>query len=120
VFSHPSKVEELRVAKNAGFKTYLYVVATETPTINIGRVASRVELGGHGVPDAKIIERYEKSMANMAQALTIVDKAFFFDNSESRTGSLTFPLIAEKKEGSLMVCDTNLPQWFVQWFIPKG
>jgi predicted ABC-type ATPase len=95
VFSHPSKVDEIQAAKEAGFKTYLYVGATESPTINIGRVAARVELGGHGVPDEKIIERYEKSMTNMAKALSIVDKAFFFDNSTNITATATFPLIAE-------------------------
>ena len=35
VMSHPSKVELLAEAQRAGYRTYLYFVATEDPAINI-------------------------------------------------------------------------------------
>lgn len=50
VMSHPSKVELLRQAKAAGYRTYLYFIATEDPQVNIDRIATRVALGGHPVP----------------------------------------------------------------------
>ena len=53
VFSHPAKIDILRRAQAAGFKTYMYFVATENPVINVNRIKERVALGGHDVPEEK-------------------------------------------------------------------
>ena len=42
VMSHPDKVQILARARRAGFRTYLYFVATDDPAINISRVRNRV------------------------------------------------------------------------------
>ena len=42
VMSHPNKIELLKKAKSAGFRNYLYFVATEDPAINVSRVKIRV------------------------------------------------------------------------------
>ncbi len=42
VMSHDSKVALLAQAQAAGYRTYLYFVATDDPAINISRVRSRV------------------------------------------------------------------------------
>ncbi len=39
VMSHSSKVETLKKAKAAGFKTYLYFISTKSADINVQRVA---------------------------------------------------------------------------------
>ena len=39
--------------------------------------------GGHDVPIQKIINRYYRSIANCIEAVPIVDRAFFYDNSET-------------------------------------
>jgi len=44
VMSSPDKVNFLHRAKDAGFRVYLYYVATENPEINISRVAHRVKM----------------------------------------------------------------------------
>jgi predicted ABC-type ATPase len=54
VMSFHDKVDLLRDAQTAGFRTYLYYVATEDPAINIERVKYRVGQGGHNVPEDKI------------------------------------------------------------------
>ena len=46
VMSHPGKVALLTQAQAAGYRTYLYFVATDDPAINISRVKNRVTLGG--------------------------------------------------------------------------
>lgn len=46
VMSHPSKVSFLKKAKENGFKTYLYFISTQDPSININRVKIRVSKGG--------------------------------------------------------------------------
>lgn len=81
VFSHPSKIAALAKAKAAGYRTYLYYVATQNCEINETRVTKRSAQGGHSVPKEKIIERYARSLANLRKALPHLSRAFFFDNS---------------------------------------
>ena len=54
VMSHPNKVKLLEQAQCAGYRTYLYFIATDDPEINISRVRNRVKLGGHPVPEDRI------------------------------------------------------------------
>jgi predicted ABC-type ATPase len=62
VMSHQSKIDILAQARTAGCRTYLYFVATDDPAINISRVRNRVILGGHAVPEDKIVARYHRSL----------------------------------------------------------
>ena len=54
VMSHPGKVALLQQAQQAGYRTYLYYVATDDPEINVSRVANRVALKGHDVLIAEL------------------------------------------------------------------
>lgn len=81
VMSSPDKVAFLHKAQQAGFKTYLYYVATEDPAINIARVQHRVATGGHPVPDDKVISRYGRSLELLSDAVSFTSRAYIFDNS---------------------------------------
>ncbi|MCK6389486.1 MAG: zeta toxin family protein [Azonexus sp.] len=81
VMSHPSKVGFLQSARDKGFRTYLYFVATEDPDINIDRVRHRVAMGGHHVDTDKIISRYDNSLNLLFDAVLNTDRAYIFDNS---------------------------------------
>ncbi len=81
VFSSDEKLEFVRKAKDAGFFVRLFFVCTENPSINAKRIAQRVMDGGHEVPISKIISRYYKSLDNATQAIRLVDRAYFYDNS---------------------------------------
>jgi predicted ABC-type ATPase len=83
VMSSPDKIELLRKARLEGFRTYLYFIATEDPTINISRVGNRVRLGGHSVPEDKIVSRYARSLDLLIDAIGCSDRAYLFDNSGS-------------------------------------
>ena len=50
VMSHPSKIEFMIRANDAGYDVTLYFICTSDPEINIRRVENRVSLGGHSVP----------------------------------------------------------------------
>lgn len=63
VMSSPDKVTFLKKAQEAGYRTYLYFVATEDPDINVARVQYRVQTGGHPVAEDKIRSRYTRSLA---------------------------------------------------------
>lgn len=81
VFSAPDKVEYLRHAKAADFFIRLFFICTDRPEINIARIANRVHEGGHTVPTDKIISRYGKSIAQCATVISLVDRAYIYDNS---------------------------------------
>ena len=81
VMSSADKVGFLKKAQQRGFRTYLYYVATEDPIINISRVRNRVRLGGHPVPEDKIVSRYGRSLSLLADAIRHTNRAYIFDNS---------------------------------------
>lgn len=67
--------------KEAGFFIRFFFVCTEKPSINVLRVTNRFLTGGHEVPISKIVTRYYKSLANAAIAISMVDRAYIYDNS---------------------------------------
>lgn len=110
VMSSPDKIDFLREAQQAGYRTYLYFVATDDPAINIARVKQRVLEGGHDVPEDKIRERYTRSIALLDRACAVADRAYIFDNSGE-----AHELIAEISHGDELTLHTDaLPAWFIQ------
>ena len=81
VLSAPDKLDFIRRAKAAGYFIRLFFVGTDSPVINASRIARRVMEGGHDVPIAKIISRYNKSIANCAVAASMADRTYIYDNS---------------------------------------
>jgi len=119
VFSHTSKLNELEIAKKAGFKIYLYFITASDPLINLQRIRNRVETGGHDVPEEKVFNRYNRTLDNLYPAFKLVDKAYFFDNS-SETANSSFNFFAEKRENNIYISDTeNIPQWFDEYVLKK-
>jgi predicted ABC-type ATPase len=116
VMSHPSKVALFARARAQGYRTYLYFIATGSPRINIYRVKERMDLGGHDVPADKIVERYQRSLTLVRDALANAFRAFFFDNSGDE------PIwLAECTPGQKMtfkVAESTLPEWFRTWVLP--
>lgn len=85
VLSRRDKLEFMARAAAAGYFIRLFFVGTDDPSINAARVASRVYVGGHGVPTEKIAERYSKSIANCVRAARHVDRVYVYDNSVENT-----------------------------------
>ena len=73
----------LAQVSEAGYRTYLYFVATANPRINACRVENRHVQGGHSVPTDKILSRYPRSIAQLRDSLPYLSRAFVFDNSGS-------------------------------------
>ena len=114
VMSHISKVEFLQEDKRQGFKTYLYYVSTVDPMINIARVKYRVSVGGHPVPEQKIVERYYRSMDLLMQAVDASDRTYLFDNS-SNGEKAAFIAEIQSAETLKMNPDVHkLPWWFAE------
>jgi predicted ABC-type ATPase len=81
VMSHPSKIEVLKQARSLGYIVILYFVATEAPELNVARVRQRIALGGHSVPEDRIVKRYKRAMDLLPDAIRQCDRAVLFDNS---------------------------------------
>ncbi len=108
VMSSPDKIEFLRTAQSRGYRTYLYYVATEDPAINISRVQNRVKMGGHSVPEDKIVSRYKRSLDLLKESLPFTSRAYIFDNSTHE-----HIWLAEITDGHVLEMKTDLvPAWF--------
>lgn len=108
VMSSPDKVSFLKKAQERGFRTYLYYVATEDPIINISRVRNRVRLGGHPVPEDKIISRYGRTLGLLADAIRYTNRAYIFDNSRRQ-----HIWLAEVTDGRVLEMKSDsMPVWF--------
>jgi predicted ABC-type ATPase len=117
VMSHPSKVEILEKAQALGYRTYLYYIATEDPEINISRVRNRVKLGGHDVPEDRIVSRYYRSLDLLIEAIRHTNRAYLFDNSgESKDKTW----LAEITDGKTLEMKTDqAPAWFKHYILDK-
>jgi predicted ABC-type ATPase len=69
VMSHRSKIDFFARARAAGYRTYLYFIATEFADLNVSRVRNRAALGGHDVPPNKIMERYKRCLELVGEAV---------------------------------------------------
>jgi predicted ABC-type ATPase len=110
VMSSPDKVALLKQAQALGYRTYLYYIATEDPAINVARVKARVNLGGHDVPEEKIVSRYARSLGLLMEAVKHTNRAYLFDNSRQAADRLWIAEITEGRELELK-CDP-MPRWF--------
>jgi predicted ABC-type ATPase len=70
-------------ARKQGFAVVVIYIGTESVEINIKRVAKRVELGGHNVPEEDVRRRYSRSLANLVLAVPLADQIVIFDNSRA-------------------------------------
>jgi predicted ABC-type ATPase len=72
----------LRRALEAGIEVRIWYVGLENVDLHIARVRERVRRGGHGIPEAKIRERYFRSRWNLLQLMPMVTELVVYDNSE--------------------------------------
>lgn len=110
VMSSPDKVALLEQAQRLGYRTYLYYIATDDPAINVARVKARVNLGGHDVPEDKIVSRYARSLDLLMEAVKHTNRAYLFDNSRHGAERLWVAEITNGRDLELK-CDP-MPLWF--------
>jgi len=93
VLSTPKYRRLVTHAKARGFLIRLIYVVLDSPERNIERVRLRVLRGGHDVPEAKIIDRYWRSLGQLPWFLHEADEARIYDNSGSE------PILVAEKSG---------------------
>lgn len=117
VMSHAGKVELLAQAQAAGYRTYLYFVATDDPVINVSRVQNRVKLSGHDVPAEKIVPRYHRSLELLMDAIRHTNRAYIFDNSGENQAHTWLVEITEGRTMEFKV--DQVPAWFKRAVLDK-
>lgn len=110
VFSDPqgAKLDFLTQARAAGYTTFLVFIGISDSDLSIARVMQRVEAGGHDVPDDKLRGRFPRTLANLREAIPIVNEAFLFDNSSDLD---PFRIVVVYSAGQVVRRVDPLPAW---------
>ncbi|GGE80161.1 hypothetical protein GCM10011533_35740 [Streptosporangium jomthongense] len=108
VFSHPSKIDFVGAAKAAGFRIRMFYFHLETADLNKARVMTRVQAGGHNVPEKKIESRIPRTFANLRECIGLVDELHLVDNSSL---DQPFVRVAVWGNGEWQRCCESLPEW---------
>lgn len=103
VFSHPSKVQLVSDAVDAGYLVHLHVVMVPVE-LTVQRVLERVRRGGHAVPEKNIRDRYDRLWGHIRDAIGIADVTEVLDNS---SGGAPFRLCATFEHAELI----EAPSW---------
>ena len=106
VFSHESKLQLLRDARQAGYLVTVHVVLVPEE-LSVARVPVRVTLGGHAVPEDKIRARYPRIWPHVVTAIDLVDELTVYDNSRARR---PFRVVARFRDGKA-VRPPDWPAW---------
>ena len=77
-----------------------------------------VALWGHTVPEDKIVERYERCLGLVGEALAHAYRAFLFDNSG--TEPVWLAQVTPEREWQFKVAADALPAWFKKWVMPHS
>ncbi len=109
------KIQLLQTAHAQGYRNYLYYICTDDVLINKERIAGRILMGEHAVPEEKIASRYIRSLSLLLDAIKASDRAYLFDNSGQ-----SHELIAKVTEGNIIDIKKKLmPGWFIEAVISK-
>ncbi len=106
VFSHPSKLELIRNAKERGYLVHLHVILVPVE-LSVVRVALRARGGGHTVPEDKIRARYRRLWALVRQGVAVAHEAVVYDNSSAR---VPFREVAHYSNGRPLY-EPDWPSW---------
>jgi len=111
VFSDPvgDKLRFLKQTAESGYAVVLCFIGIADANTSEQRVAMRVSQGGHDVPTAKLIERFPRTLANLAAAIRELPCVAVFDNDDLKT---PFRLVAVYANGIRMQFNEPIPSWF--------
>lgn len=82
VLSTERNLNLLKKAKEAGYFIRCIYVITANSQINIHRVKTRFENGGHDVPEDKIRTRYNRCLDLLSELIQVCDVFHLYDNTK--------------------------------------
>ena len=108
VFSHPSKIDFVAQAKVLGYEIILVFIHLDTVSLNQARVAQRMSVGGHNVPDEKVASRIPRLLQNIKKTLPLCDQVRILNNSRIDG---PFQQVAVIRNAQLIQQKKTLPNW---------
>uniref|UniRef100_Q07PA5 Zeta toxin domain-containing protein n=1 Tax=Rhodopseudomonas palustris (strain BisA53) TaxID=316055 RepID=Q07PA5_RHOP5 len=122
VMSHPSKIDVMIRANEAGYEVTLYFVCTSEPNINIARVANRVRRGGHDVPKDRIVSRYHRTLGLLSDAALAAAHTILFDNSslsgaDQKKGLRPVGEVVRDGNNYAVTLDADVPEWVTEHLV---
>jgi predicted ABC-type ATPase len=100
-----------------GFEVRVWYAGLATPELHAARVAARVRLGGHDIPERDIRRRYDQSRRNLVALLPHLTEVAVYDNSaegDPATGARPRPaLVLHMRRGRIVGPPdlTGTPVW---------
>jgi len=80
-----SYVSRLRRWQAAGYRIEIVFLSLTSPQLALRRIAARVRQGGHDVPKADVLRRFDRGQANFEQVYrSLADAWAVYDNSGPR------------------------------------
>lgn len=101
-----SELAVMRSAGNAGFKVNLIYIGLDDVDLSAGRVAERVQAGGHNVPSFDLQRRFPRSLANLPVAMELADRTLLLDNAGRRRR-----LVLSVEHGRAKYTAAMPPEW---------
>lgn len=110
VFSDPvgDKLGFLKQAAGSGYAVVLCFVGIAGAETSEQRVAMRVSQGGHDVPPEKLIERFPRTLANLAASIRELPCVLIFDNDDLKA---PFRHVAVYANGQAAQLNEPVPSW---------
>ena len=99
-------IKNIKKAKMLGYYVELHYVGVENVDIAKKRVAHRVSVGGHGIPEKDIERRYVETFENLNKIITEFDRISFYDNTDE------FERFAIIEGGKEVILVNSVPKWF--------
>ena len=99
-------LKNIKKAKMLGYYVELHYVGVENVDIAKKRVAHRVSVGGHGIPEEDIERRYIETFNNLNKIISECDRISFYDNTSE------FERFAIIEGGTTVILVNNIPDWF--------
>lgn len=96
-------------AKQSDYWIELHYVGVDSPEIAKQRIAERVKMGGHGIPDKDVEKRFGESLSNLHKIIGLCDLAALYDNTNE------FRRFAIYKSGEIVRMSKNIPKWCIKW-----
>jgi predicted ABC-type ATPase len=101
-------IDQAERARIAGFTIKMIFVATDSVQGNVHRVALRGLDGGHSAPAERIVEIYQRSIANLRRAVAVFHEVAIYDSSVENTPPRLVRIYNEQR---LTFDELPLPPW---------
>jgi len=110
VFSDPvgDKLNFLKNSVQSGYAVVLCFMGIADVDTSEQRVSMRVSQGGHDVPADKLVERFPRTLANLAAAIRELPCVLVFDNGDLRA---PFRHVATCAGGRTVQLNAPIPSW---------